>query len=105
MSTLRITDHAAVRYCERVLGFDRAALGNAMADLVGPLHTGRFKIPGHDVLVVVENGTVLTFVPSGHTPGLKAKHKKNAKQKQRRLKTHGEVGPHGATLEDNPLIR
>ena len=76
--SLPVTDHAAVRYCERVLGFDRHALGLAMSDLVGSLKTGRFKLPGQDVVAVVDNGTVITFVPTKN-PKLKAKIKKPKK--------------------------
>lgn len=74
--SIHVTDHAAIRYCERVLGFDRAALAKAMTELTGGM-PGRHKLPGHDVVAVVENGSIITFVPATYAkPPKKTKPKK-----------------------------
>ncbi len=61
---LHITEHAKLRYCERILGFESGALIGAMRKLVGGAQSGRFKLPGHEVLAVVENGCLITFIPA-----------------------------------------
>lgn len=82
--SIRVTEHAVARYCERVLGLDRGALERSMTELVGDAHSGRFKLPGADVIAVVENRTVLSFVPSGECPVAKARIKIKKKTRKQR---------------------
>lgn len=63
MPKLKISDHALVRYCERVLGLDRAAVSQAIAGAIGDATEGRYNLPGQDIVAVVQNGVVVTFVP------------------------------------------
>jgi hypothetical protein len=61
--TLIISEHAMVRYCERVMGLTREELAASMTAALGELGDGRHKIPGHPVLAVVKNRTIVTFIP------------------------------------------
>ena len=58
-----ITEHALLRYIERVMGVDLAAikeemLGGRMREMITTLKTGSF--PGGDYKLVVKNGVVIT---------------------------------------------
>lgn len=64
---LAVTDHALLRYAERVLGFDRDEVVNLIRDRVGPLAAalgnGKFPVcPGFHA--VVKDRTVVTIEPA-----------------------------------------
>lgn len=71
---LRVSDHAYLRYAERVLGFDRQQAHAAIVQLVGGAVElcadcrVPFKIGGEDFVAVVKNRTLLTIVPRENTP-------------------------------------
>ncbi len=60
---MRISEHALLRYCEHILGFDRIAASKAFLELLAGAKDGRHKLPGLDLLAVVKEGTVVTFIP------------------------------------------
>lgn len=71
-----ITDHAVLRYAERVLGMDvRAVVEHAVLScdnrgrLIRKIHRGRIRLGDSDVMLVVERGQVVTVVvkqPGAH---------------------------------------
>jgi hypothetical protein len=71
-----ITDHAVLRYAERVLGMDvRAVVEHAVlgcdkrGGLIRRIHRGRIRLGDSDVMLVVERGQVVTVVvkqPGAH---------------------------------------
>ncbi len=64
---LRITDHALMRYCERVGNVDMDALKLAILAAVIPtyatLGNGAYPLPGTDCMAVVHDRTVVTIRP------------------------------------------
>jgi hypothetical protein len=73
---LRISDHAYLRYAERVLGFDRQEAHTAIREAIGgavelcPDCRVPFKVGGEDYVGVVKNRTLLTIVPRAEMPPL-----------------------------------
>ena len=71
-----ITDHAVLRYAERVLGIDiradveRRMLGCPQRErIIRHMHRGRLRLGDSDVMLVVERGQVVTVVvkqPGAH---------------------------------------
>lgn len=67
-SAIHITDHAIVRYLERVLGLDvegfrQQILKGELGAAVKCFESGRFPVKGVDgpVKAIVESGTIVTF--------------------------------------------
>lgn len=85
--TLRVSEHAALRYCERVLGFDRKAPEVALQQEFGA-EDGRYKLTGQPIVAIVKNKTVVTFVPDVPLKEL-------LKPKKKRPKRHRELAEAG----------
>lgn len=66
---MRVSEHALLRYAERVLGFDREQAFAELARLVGgaveicPDCRVPFTVGGQEFVAVVENRTVKTILP------------------------------------------
>lgn len=71
MKTLYISDHALVRYCERVLGLDKLAVIKSISAALGPVKDGKHKLPDVDIVAVIENNTIKTFIPYYPNPNFK----------------------------------
>lgn len=64
-----MTDHAVIRYAERVLGIpvrqaveERVFADRRRAGVIRKLPRGRMRLGDSDVVLVIENGTVVTVV-------------------------------------------
>lgn len=64
---IEISEHAVLRYAERVLGLNqdevRATIVAKIAPFVRTLGDGKYPV-GHGCVAVVHNGTVVSVVPS-----------------------------------------
>lgn len=64
---IEISEHAVLRYAERVLGLNqnevRASIVAKVAPLVRTLGDGKYPV-GNDCVAVVHNGVVVSVVPS-----------------------------------------
>ncbi len=60
---LHVSDHAFARYCDRVLGLNRAVLERSLRQAIGTTKDGRYKIPGQPYIAIVSDGVVCTIVP------------------------------------------
>jgi hypothetical protein len=73
MKTLYISDHALVRYCERVLGLDKKAVIKGISNALGPIKDGKYKLPDQDIIAVIVNNTIVSFVPYSPNTNYKRK--------------------------------
>lgn len=71
MKPIFITDHAVLRFAERVLGLDRPSIEKAIEDAVGDAQEGSFPIGDLKVKAVVSNGAVVTIIPTQNPRTLK----------------------------------
>ncbi len=60
MKPIFITDHAILRFAERVLGLDRISIETAIESAVGDAQEGQFQIGKLSFKAVVSNGAVVT---------------------------------------------
>lgn len=64
-----VSDHAVVRWMERAIGIDVRAkaenhiLGEGREQVIATIGSGRIKLPGFDLWVVVRGGRVATVEP------------------------------------------
>lgn len=63
---LRITDHALVRFLERVRGFDLERERQAIRDICRGINSGTVKARGH--LFEVKSRAVVTVAPDSGSP-------------------------------------
>ena len=68
-----LTDHAVLRYAERVLGIpvrqaveERVFSDSRRAEVIRLMKQGRLRLGESDVYLVVENGHVVTVVAKPH---------------------------------------
>lgn len=68
-----VTDHAVLRWLERVSGLDvrgpvvESMLGEGRAAMVQSIKYGQIRIAGTEALLVVENSRVVTVLTHGDT--------------------------------------
>lgn len=61
--TLRYTEHALFRFCQRVLGADVTWLQAQLADQIGNVPgDGNYKLRGYDAYAVIRDGHVVTVM-------------------------------------------
>lgn len=85
MKPLFISDHAVLRFAERVLGLDRISIETAIENAVGDAQEGSFPIGKLSVKAVVSNGTVVTVAPTANPRTLKRR-KNRRRAKAARIK-------------------
>lgn len=85
MKPIFITDHAILRFAERILGLDRVSIETAIENAVGEAQEGSFPIGTLKVKAVVSNGAVVTVAPLANPRTLKRR-KNRRRAKAARLK-------------------
>ena len=78
-----VTDHALVRYMERVLGYDVEAIRKSMVtpDVITALHIGASKVNIHGIEFRCSDRKVVTVIDRGDKSGRpRHKGKKNRKR-------------------------
>ena len=72
--SLKFTEHALFRYCQRVLGADVTWLKERLEEDIGPLTSdGHYKLKGHDAYAVIRDGFVVTVMTEAQLKALRKK--------------------------------
>lgn len=71
MAKLQISDHALVRYLERIQDVDLEAIRQAIADEIGPLVAGvtEQNVTRNGMRYLIRSGVLVTIHPAGRGAG------------------------------------
>lgn len=70
--SLKCTEHALFRYCQRVLGADVSWLKTELEKDIGPLTSdGYYKLKSHDAYAVIRDGFVVTVMTEAQLKALR----------------------------------
>ena len=89
---LLVTDHAIVRYCERILGIDikRAVvdelLGDGREEMVRGMVNGELRVGHTDIVLRVVNSQVITVIRNDSRDGHRPSKKPSVRGKLRRAR-------------------
>lgn len=71
--TLRFTEHALFRYCQRVLGADVTWLKESLAKQITLTHDGHHKLKDYDAYAVIKDGHVVSIMTEAQVKAMRRK--------------------------------